>query len=199
VEVTHFLEYGLLSFLLFKAFSHHIKDNTIYLNSIFVVLIIGTLDEIIQWIVPGRVWNFKDVGLNVFSGILIQFIIWKVVRPKIISRKVSLKSFRLTACLFSLGLVIIGLCASNTPQRVYKYSQRISCLSFLQKQEPMSRFGYKYKEPEIGIFYSRMSPKTLQKIDNNRGKEYAQILNQTADGLFAVCKRIQSYNSSFSV
>jgi len=43
----------------------------------------------------------------------------------------------------------------------------------------MSEFGYKYNDPEIGVFYSRLSPKMLQKIDKQRGEESAQVLNKT--------------------
>jgi len=43
----------------------------------------------------------------------------------------------------------------------------------------MSEFGYKYNDPEIGILYSRISPLRIQKIDYQRGKEYAHILNKT--------------------
>ena len=39
----------------------------------------------------------------------------------------------------------------------------------------MSEFGYKYKDPEIGIFYSRLSLKDLHKTDEQKGKYYAQI------------------------
>jgi hypothetical protein len=54
-------------------------------------------------------------------------------------------------------------------------------LAFLQKEETMSEFGYKYKDPEIGAFYSRLSPKNLKKTDNLRGAQYAQVLNESVD------------------
>ncbi len=76
---------------------------------------------------------------------------------------------------FASYLIILGLCASNTPRRVASYTRRIPWLSFLQKEEPMSEFGYKYKDPEIGVFYSRLSPKSLQKTDNLKGEQYALI------------------------
>ncbi len=78
-------------------------------------------------------------------------------------------------------LKIISLCASNTPKRVYNYTKQIPWLSFLQKEEPMSEFGYKYKNPEIGVFYSRLSPKSLQKTDDFIGEQNAQILNESVD------------------
>ena len=179
VEVTHFLEYGLLSIFIFRALIHHIKDKSIYFSAALIILLIGTLDEIIQWIIPGRVWNFKDVGLNVFSGGLTQLAIWQVIGPKSISEKFNPISLRILTSLFAFCLIILGLCASNTPNRVYSYTKQISWLSFLQKEESMSEFGYKYNDPEIGILYSRISPLRIQKIDYQRGKEYAHILNKT--------------------
>jgi len=181
VEVTHFLEYGLLSILLFGALNHHIKDKTIYFNAALIILLIGTLDEIIQWIVPGRVWNFKDVKLNVISGGLIQLAIWQVIGPRSISEKINLKSLRIFSTAFACCLIILGLCVSNTPNRVYNYTKQIPWLSFLQKEEPMSEFGYKTKDLEIGVFYSRLSPKGLQRRDNRRGRHYAQILNESVN------------------
>jgi len=181
VEVTHFLEYGVLSILLFRALNHHIKDKTIYFNAALIILLIGTLDEIIQWIVPGRVWNFKDVKLNVISGGLIQLAIWQVIGPRSISEKINPKSLKIFSYVFSSCLIILGLCVSNTPNRVYHYTQKIPWLSFLQKEEPMSEFGYKHKDLEIGAFYSRLSLKSLQKRDNLKGEHYAQILNESVN------------------
>ena len=181
VEVTHFLEYGLLSILVFRALSHHIKDKSIYFSTAFIILIIGTFDEIIQWIVPGRVWNFKDVGLNLISGGLIQLAIWQVIGPKSISEKTTTKSLRIITSLISACLIFLGLCVSNTPNRLYKYTKKIPWLTFLQKEETMSGFGYKYKDREIGAFYSRLSPRKLQKTDNKRGEKYALILNESID------------------
>lgn len=144
-------------------------------------MFIGTLDETIQWIVPGRIWNFKDVGLNVISGGLIQLALWQVIGPKSISEKINPKSLKILSSLFAFCRIVLGLCASNTPQLVYRYTKKIPWLSFLQKEEPLSEFGYKYNDPTIGGFFSRMNPKKLQTIDNQRGEEYAHILNKTVN------------------
>lgn len=180
-ETVHFLEYGLLGFFLFKALNHHIKDKSIYITATLFALLIGTFDEILQWITPQRYWDFRDVGLNGLSGGLIQLAIWKVRRPKIISEKFNAKSLRIFTSIFASCLIILGLCASNTPIRVHSYTKQITWLSFLQKEESMSEFGYKYKDPEIGVFYSRLSSKELQKADKLRGEEYTQILNESVD------------------
>ena len=180
-EAIHFLEYGLLSFFLFKALSHNIRDRSIYITAALFALLIGTFDEIIQWMIPRRVWNFRDVGLNLLSGGLFQLAVWKVLRPKIISEKFNTKSLKIFTSVFASCLIILGLCVSNTPDRVYRYTKKIPWLSFLQKEEAMSEFGYKHKDPEIGMFYSRLSIKSLQKTDNHMGEQYAQILNESID------------------
>jgi len=192
VEVTHFLEYGLLSIFIFRALNHHIKDKTIYFSAAFIILLIGTLDEIIQWIVPGRVWNFKDAGLNVISGGLIQLAIWQVIRPKSISEKTSIKSLRIMTSLIAACFLILGLCVSNTSNQVYRYSNQIPLLYFLQKEEAMSEFGYKYKDPEIGIFYSRLSSSKLIKKDKKKGEKNAEILNESVERDYK--QFIQEYN-----
>jgi predicted PurR-regulated permease PerM len=139
------------------------------------------LDEIIQWIVPGRFWNFKDVRLNLISGGLIQLAIWQVIGPKSVSKKVNKKSLRIFSATFACCLIILGLCVLNTPNRVYSYTNRIQWLSFLQKEESMSEFGYKHKNPEIGVFYSRLSVKSLKKTDYLMDEKYSQILNKSVN------------------
>jgi hypothetical protein len=176
-EAVHFLEYGLLSFFLFRALSHNVKDKSIYITATLFALLIGTADEILQWIIPQRFWDFRDVGLNGLSGGLFQLAIWKVVRPKFISEKINLESLHIFTVIFSCCLLLLGLCASNTPSRVYAYTKRIPFLSFLQKEEPMSEFGYKYKDQEIGVFYSRLNPNQLRSFDKKKGEEYAATLN----------------------
>jgi VanZ family protein len=180
-EAVHFLEYGFLSFFLFRALNHNIRDKSIYFTATLFALLIGTFDEIFQWITPQRYWDFRDAGLNALSGGLFQLAIWKVVRPKIVSERINLKSIRIFSVIFYVCIVVLGLCASNTPQRVAYYTKRIPWLSFLQREEPMSEFGFKYKDPEIGGFYSRLSQKNLRKKDVLNGEKYAQILNASVN------------------
>lgn len=180
-EAVHFLEYGLLGFFLFKALSLHIKDKSIYFTATLLALLVGTFDEIIQWIIPQRCWDFLDVGLNALSGGLFQLAIFKIIHPNIISEKFNIRSLRIFTSIFALCLIILALCASNTTQKVAYYTKRIPFLYFLQKEEPMSEFGYKYKDSDIGIFYSRLNPKKLEQTDEQKGEEYAQILNESVN------------------
>lgn len=176
-EAFHFLEYGLLGYLLFRALRPLISDKTIYLTVTLGTLLVGIGDEVLQWITPQRIWQFRDVGLNVLSGGLSQLAIWKVLRPKDLSWKIRPKSVRILSASLAVGLLLLGLCASNTPRRVASYVDFLPKLSFLLQQEPMSEFGYHIEDPEIGGFFSRLSPKELDRIDREKGAENAQILD----------------------
>jgi len=180
-EAIHFLEYGLLGFFLFRALSIKIRDKSIYITATLFALFVGTFDEILQWITPDRYWDFRDVGLNALSGGLFQLLLLTVVKPKIISGKISTHSVRVLTTMSAVCLVLLGLCASNTPKRSAYYTDLIPGLSFLREEESMGEFGYKYEDSKIGTFYSRLSLPKLQKIDAERGKYNAQILNKSVD------------------
>ena len=180
-EAIHFLEYGLLGYFLFRALSLRIKSKTIYLVAILIGSLVGTFDEILQWIVPKRYWDLRDVGLNVLSGILFQIALWKGIKPKIISEKIKPKSIRTASVLLGANLVLLGLCMSNTPQRVVRYTKLLPAFSSLQKEESMSEFGRKHKDPEIGIFYSRLTLDELEETDKKMSDEYARILKEWKD------------------
>jgi len=179
-EAIHFLEYGALSFFLFRAISHHVKDRSIYFTVTFFVLLIGTGDEIYQWITPERIWDFRDVGLNMLAGGLFQMAVWKIIRPGIISEKFNRQSLRWLTAAVAISIMALGLCLSNTPDRVGKYTSLLPALSSLQKEESMSEYGYRHEDPDIGAFHSRFSKEALRQLDGLNGSRHAKLLNQTA-------------------
>jgi hypothetical protein len=189
-EAIHFIQYGLLGFFLFRALHHHIDDNGIYLAGFLLGTLIGTFDEILQWIVPGRYFDLRDVGLNALSSALFQILLWKGIRPKLRHDKIQSKSLRIISVLFAANLLLLGLCLSNTPQRVKKYTKVLPFLSGLEKQEAMSERKFKHKDTNIGIFYSRLTLEELKDIDTNRWKEFGDILRNWQNKDYAEYLRI---------
>lgn len=177
-EAIHFLEYGLLGFLLFQALKHHIHDKGIYLIAFIAGALAGIFDEALQWMIPRRVWDFRDLGLNALSVGLFQVAIWKGIRPKLRGIRWQSKSIRIISCLLVIYLVLLGLCSSNTPDRVQSYTKFLPFLSFLQKEEPMNESKHKHKDPDIGVFFSRLEIEELTKIDRERAEEYGQIFEE---------------------
>lgn len=177
-EAVHFLEYGLLGFLLFRALSLSVRDKSIYLMAFFIGSLVGMFDEILQWITPGRYWDFRDVGLNALATGLFQVALWRAIQPRLISERITTRSLRRASVLLAANLILLGLCASNTPARVSSYVHRFSFLSFLLKEEPMSEFSQKHADPEIGFFYSRLTLEELKSQDWANAAHSAGILRE---------------------
>lgn len=168
-EPLHLVEYGLLSFFVFNALRYRIKDWTIYLTTALIVLFLGSVDEFIQWLIPGRYWELKDVWINVLASLIFVLAVWKGIRPHVISQPVSRLSVKILIGIFSINLLFLGLCLSNTPAAVKSYTGVIDLLSWLRYEEPMIEYGYRHEDPEIGVFYSRFTLEKLKKIDRSKG------------------------------
>lgn len=177
-EAIHFLEYGLLGFLLFQALRHHIRDKGIYLIAFLLGAMVGIFDEALQWMIPRRVWDFRDLGLNAISTGLCQVAIWKGIRPKLERIRLQSLSIRIISYLLATYFVLFGLCFSNTPDRVHSYTKLMPFLSFLRNEEPMNELIHKHKDPEIGVFFSRLTVDELKKIDRERAEEYGRIFEE---------------------
>lgn len=177
-EAIHFLEYGLLGYLLFRALKFNIRDKSIYVTAFLIGSLVGIFDEILQWIVPLRLWDIRDVGLNSLSSGLLQIGIWKGIGPRGISQKIKAKSWRTLSIIIGVSLILLGLCHSNTPQRVSRYTNISPALSFLGKEEPMNRFKHRYDRPSVGTFYSLLSPNDLLEEDRQRASQNGQLLKE---------------------
>jgi hypothetical protein len=166
----------LLAYFLFKALSHRIQDWTIYVTAVLFVLFVGTTDEFIQWMMPRRFWAYKDVGLNMIAGGIFLLAVWKGIKPRIINKPVKKISVKMLVGIITVNLIFLGLCFSNTPDFVSYYSTAFNKLSWLQKEEPMTEYGYKYRDPVIGAFYSRLTLEEIRKTDQISGNLYGKIL-----------------------
>jgi len=63
----HFLEYGILGVLIFKATGKEIKQN-IFATILLVIIVV--IDELIQYMLPNRVGDIRDVVMNIIGGII---------------------------------------------------------------------------------------------------------------------------------
>lgn len=67
-ERVHFLEYGILGYLMLKATTYSWRMP--FFASFILVFIVGIGDEAIQWFLPNRVGDMRDVFMNSFGGLL---------------------------------------------------------------------------------------------------------------------------------
>jgi len=178
-EAFHFVQYGVLSILAYRAFAYRLDDRGIYFASAIVCGIVGTLDEFVQWLTPQRFWGLGDIWLNFFSGALIQIAIATGFKPTTATRRPGRKSLRFL-CRLAIGAVVLfGASLLMTPPRIAWVSERIGWLDFLKRnQSVLLEYGYIYQDPDVGIFRSRFPPVELKKTDQRRAAEAGKILDQ---------------------
>ena len=177
-EALHFLEYGLLGVLAFRALSHRLRDPSIYLAATLICAVVGIFDEALQWMTPERYWEFRDVWLNVISGGLAQVAIWKGWRPPYIAEIWSASGLRVV-CRLGIGVtLLLTLCALNTPHLVVRYTELFPRLDFLRANpSAMAEYGYRHYDPGIGLFFSRLTRDELARQDQERAQEVAAVLD----------------------
>lgn len=70
VEKVHLVEYGFLACLIYRVFRPVRPRPIKYLYMFTTLTLIGYCDELIQKFLPNRVYDLRDVVLNVASGLL---------------------------------------------------------------------------------------------------------------------------------
>ncbi len=73
-ERTHLIEYGILGVLIYQALIER-RRNGVPVRSPAALAVIATaslglIDEVIQAILPNRVWDIRDVGFNALAGLM---------------------------------------------------------------------------------------------------------------------------------
>ncbi len=193
-EPAHLALYGILGWLAFRALSVHLSDAGVYPAAAALTAIAGTVDEILQWLLPSRFWDLSDVGLNVAAGVMVQLVIWRVVRPAGIASGFSVRSLRIAARLAIAEALLLLLCLSNTPRRIEWYAARVPGLGYLGQGQStwMSDYGHLHTDPEIGRFRSRLAADELRAFDRQHGAEVAKILGRLRDAGYGELQRQHS-------
>ncbi len=175
-EAVHFLEYGVLAILLHRALRPTMSSDLVFVAAMLVGALIGTVDEIIQWISPGRYWDWRDLLLNGGAGALVQVILWRVVPP----------SLHRVGFAFAPNRAPARRGAARPPDRVPgKHpsagrplrtvpSRRSHLTSSLN---PMAEYGLRHAVPGLGVFNSRLTLEELLTQDSTRAVEVGPILD----------------------
>jgi len=181
-EAIHFIEYGVLGILVYRALTHTLHDMSIYFAAAIVCGIIGTVDEFIQWLIPQRVWGLRDIWMNFFSSALVQIAIARGLKPTFIASLPGRTNLRFLCRLAIAAIAIFGASLLNTPARIAWVAERIPWFEFLKGNESvMLEYGYLYEDSDIGIFRSRFAPAELEQMDCEQARETANILNRFQD------------------
>ncbi|UCD56953.1 MAG: VanZ family protein, partial [Candidatus Hydrogenedentota bacterium] len=89
-ERLHLMEYGLLAYLLYKALRFDLPRAKAYLLGFLISSAFGFFDEVIQHILPNRVFEVRDVMTNLIAsalGLLVVAVLLRAKSPPILQRE----------------------------------------------------------------------------------------------------------------
>ncbi len=148
VEKVHILEYGLLAFLLYRALLPA-GDLSVLILTLLGVTFAGTLEEWVQWFVPARLGEIRDVFLNVFAGGCGLVFGLCLDPPRAFSWRLTAPRWRILARTAALAGVALGLF--------------FAC----------AHLGHEIEDAEIGRFRSWFTAEELREIRERRSREWA--------------------------
>ncbi|HMP72407.1 MAG TPA: VanZ family protein [Kiritimatiellia bacterium] len=176
-EAIHFVQYGVLALLVFRALAHRLRDRSIYLATAAICAMIGMLDEFVQWIVPRRIFDFRDIWLNAQGSGLMTLALAFGLRPAYIQPRFELRGLRFSVRLLIAATVIMLLFFSNTGKVKAWYREFIPDVHKIP--QVMAEYGYRIEQPELGLtFYSRLPPDLLLATDRERGLAEAPVISE---------------------
>ena len=176
-ESMHFVQYGVLGVLLFRALAHSYQDFGVFPVALVLTVLHGAIDETVQWAHPDRYWDFGDLVLNGYSALLALLMIALGLNPAYLAKKMQPRTAVMLLGSLAAFLFYLGLCCSNTAKWTPFFEKNFpSIAEGAVKDGPMAEYGYLYEDPEIGVFKSRLSPEELKAADLARGKETAAMM-----------------------
>jgi hypothetical protein len=138
--------------------------------------IVGTVDEVIQWLVPGRYWDFRDLVLNAGASALVQIALWRVVRKT--GSPVSVQTARFVCRLAACQIALITLVLAATPQHLGALARTIPLFEPLAAgNDVMCEYGYRHSLDGRTAFRSRLRRSELLDQDLLRSAEAAAALD----------------------
>lgn len=184
-EGLHFFQYGVLGALTFRAMSHRTQNVGIYIGAAILGGIVGTIDEAIQWVLPNRYWDIRDIAFNFSGAVLAQIVIAATLRPAYVRFRPTRSTVIRLSRLALVAVVLFGGSLLNTPQRIDWYTEKVPVLAaLLRNATVMAEYGFLYADPEIGRFRSRLSADDLRQGDVALGSKLGPELEllRAADG-----------------
>jgi hypothetical protein len=178
-EAVHYVQYGVLSVLLFRAFSHRIRDVSVYAAATIAGTLVGMIDETVQWLTPGRFFDLRDIWLNFTAVALVQVGLAAGVRPGLISGVPGWSSLRRLCYLAAVTLGYLGLCLQNTPERIAWYATNVPGLGFIDPdQSIMVEYGHLHGDAATVHFRSRLTAEELRRSSRERAEDGGRILDR---------------------
>jgi VanZ family protein len=143
VERVHFVEYGLIAFLYYRVWRPR-GDASMFVLPLLAGIAVGTLEEWLQWFIPGRVGDMRDVFLNIAA--LVCGLLFSVGVDPPAARPLTLRPGSLRR---------IGVAAAAVALLFALFVRSV-------------HLGVETADPEAGRFRSRYDAATLLSIGQDR-------------------------------
>ena len=147
VQRFHFVEYGLITFLFYRAW-RALADPAIVVLPLLAGLLVGTADEWLQWFIPNRVGEIADILLNgvaIGCGLLFSL---GTEPPERFQRRLQPGSLSRIGHLGAAAIVALA--------------------AFFH----VVHLGYDIRDDELGLFKSRYSRGMLESLASTRADEW---------------------------
>ena len=143
VQLFHFVEYGLITFLFCRAFAGS-ADAAALVLPLLCGLLVGTLEEWLQWFVPSRTGDIGDVVLNLWAVVCGLVFSLGLAPPPRLTWRLSPASLRRVARLAAVAVLVLA--------------------AFF----PSAHVGHEVGDPEIGRFRSYSTADALARLNSAR-------------------------------
>jgi hypothetical protein len=164
-EAMHFVQYGVLSVLLYRALRTRFADAGLYAIAFLLGALLGVVDEVIQWIIPRRFFDFRDILINVSAVGLVQIALARGVRPTGLDPRMRPATLNVAVRLAAGLVLLLMLMFLATPARVRAVTRAVG---WPENGEAMVEYGYRLTGPDGLIFFSRFSAEDLLAHDQRR-------------------------------
>jgi VanZ family protein len=177
-EALHCVQYAVLGTLLSRALGRHLGGLTGYAAAAMAGIGLGIIDELIQWLVPGRTFDYRDLGINGLSAVLALAAVAVARGHRPVRRRARLRDWRPVLLLAAADLLLLLFCLSNTPELQRRYARLLPAAVALDGVT--AEYGYRHVDAVAGVFRSRLDRAELARQDRERGAEVAVILDRYA-------------------
>lgn len=107
VERVHFVEYGVITFLFYRVW-RPTGDSTVFILPVLAGLVVGACEEWLQWFIPNRVGEIRDVFLNLVAMVCGLLFSLGVLPPAGFSRRLREGSRRRLVLAASAAVLVCG-------------------------------------------------------------------------------------------